>query len=210
MRDILEIPSGIDWSIGSRGWQGAQAGVFRSADAPVLPYSGRMVSDGAGGMKQGRAGHARVRPRQARLARAGVLLLAMVVVACARPDPEVALREAVAELQSTIEQREPAAMQQHLAEDFIGNDGLDRDGARRLAAGLLLRHRDVAIDTGPLRLELAGEHAVVRFTAMLRGGSGRLLPDAARVYEVETGWRLEDGRWQMTSARWTPALSGSR
>src|SRR5690606_41533634 len=64
----------------------------------------------------------------------------------------------------------------------------------------------LAVDTGPLRLELGEGHAVVRFTALLRGGSGGLLPDAARVYQVETGWRLEQGRWWLASARWTPVV----
>ena len=112
----------------------------------------------------------------------------------------------MSDLQAAIEQRDPAAMQQHLADDFIGNDGLDRDGARRMATLLLMRHRDIGIDTGPLRLELDGAHAVVRFTAMLRGGSGRALPDAARLYEVETGWRMDDGEWRLTSASWSPVL----
>src|SRR5690606_17038193 len=75
---------------------------------------------------------------------------------------------------------------------------------------LVLRHRDLAVDTGPLRLELGEGHAVVRFTALLRGGSGGLLPDAARVYQVETGWRLEQGRWWLAGARWTPAVDGAR
>ena len=37
-------------------------------------------------------------------------------------------------------------------------------------------------------------------------GSGRLLPDAARLYSVETGWRLDDGEWRLTSATWEPRL----
>ena len=168
-----------------------------------------MMRAAAGHVREGRGVDAGGRWRPGRIAWAA-LLLALVVSACSRPDPEAALREAVAGLQGSIERREPAAMQQHLAEDFIGNDGLDREGARRLAAGLLLRYRDVAVDTGPLRVELGEGHAVVRFTAVLRGGSGRVLPDAARVYEVETGWRLDDGRWLLASARWTPVLSGSR
>ena len=44
----------------------------------------------------------------------------------------------------------------------------------------------------------------VRFTAALTGGSGSLLPDSAQVYDVETGWRFDDGNWRMTSATWQP------
>lgn len=135
-----------------------------------------------------------------------IALLLLALVACSRSDPETALRASVASLQAALEQRDAAAMQQHLADDFIGNGGLDRDGARRLAAMYLLRHRDIGITTGPLDVEMAAEHATVRFTAMLRGGSGRALPDAAQVYDVETGWRLDDGDWKLASARWTPAL----
>jgi hypothetical protein len=140
------------------------------------------------------------------LAAASLLLALAMLGGCSRPDPEAALREAVASLHASIERRDPAAMQQHLAADFIGNEGLDREGARRLAAMLVLRHRELAVDTGPLDVRLSGEHAVVRFTALLRGGAGGLLPDAARVYDVETGWRLEHGTWRLASARWTPAV----
>lgn len=134
------------------------------------------------------------------------LVSLLLLAACTRGDPETALRATVADLQAALEERDAAAMQQHLADDFIGNQGLDRDGARRMAAAYVLRHRDVGVSTGPLEVALADAHATVRFTAMLRGGSGRLLPDAAQVYDVETGWRLDDGEWKLASARWTPAL----
>jgi hypothetical protein len=49
-------------------------------------------------------------------------------------------------------------------------------------------------------------HATVRFEAALTGGSGNVLPDAARLYGVETGWRLDDGEWRLTSASWKPRL----
>src|SRR5690606_41694520 len=42
---------------------------------------------------------------------------------------------------------------------------------------------DLAVDTGPLRLELGEGHAVVRFTALLRGGSGGLQCGEARSEE---------------------------
>jgi hypothetical protein len=55
-------------------------------------------------------------------------------------------------------------------------------------------------------VQLQPGHATARFSAALSGGSGRLLPDAAQLYDVETGWREEDGEWRLTSARWTPKL----
>lgn len=130
----------------------------------------------------------------------------LLLAGCARTPPEQALRETIQALQVAVEQRNAAAVEDHLADDFVGPLGMDRDGARRLAALTFLRHRDIGVTIGPLDLSMQQDHATVRFNAALTGSSGRALPDAARLYEVETGWRLEDGEWRLTSARWVPRL----
>src|SRR5690606_32235811 len=59
---------------------------------------------------------------------------------CARTPPEDALREAFDGVQAAIEARDAGDLAGFLAEDFIGPGGLDRDGARRLAALHFMRH----------------------------------------------------------------------
>ncbi|HEY0660593.1 MAG TPA: nuclear transport factor 2 family protein [Lysobacter sp.] len=135
-----------------------------------------------------------------------VLLAAMSAIGCARTSPEQELREAMSALQAGIEARDAGRVDDWLADDFVGPEGLDRAGARRLAQAMFLRHRDVGASLGPVEVVLQQRHATVRFNAALTGGSGSLIPDAARIYDVETGWRLDDGEWRMTSARWTPRL----
>ncbi len=130
----------------------------------------------------------------------GAFLLGLA--GCARTPPEQALRTSFGELQAAIEQRDARAMQQHLASDFIGTGGLDRDGARRLAQLMFLRHRDVGASFGPLEIKMQEHNATVRFTAALSGGRGGLLPEAGQVYTVVTGWRLERDVWLLTSADW--------
>lgn len=125
---------------------------------------------------------------------------------CARTPPEQALRDTIAEVQGAIERRDAQALQRQLASDFIGSDGLDRDGARRLAQLVFLRHRDVGASFGPLQIAMQERNATVRFTAALSGGRGGLLPDTGQIYNVETGWRLDDGEWLLTSAHWTAKL----
>ena len=136
----------------------------------------------------------------------GVAVLAFCLVGCSRTPPEQALREAMAELQQGVEARDADVIEERLAEDFVGPEGLDRDGARRIAALQMMRHEKLGLTIGPLDVRVQDDHATVRFTAAATGGSGGLIPDSAEVYEVETGWRLEDGEWRMTSASWKPTL----
>lgn len=138
------------------------------------------------------------------------LLAACCVIAtpsCRRTPPEQRLRDTVTELQQAIDAREPKDIEAILADDFVGNDGLDRVAARRLAAAVFLQHRQVVVRLGALDVVLTdASHATVTFTAAVGGGSGGLLPDSAQIYDVRSGWRLQDGDWRMTTAEWTPKL----
>ncbi len=132
-----------------------------------------------------------------------VAVLAILLAACNRTPPEQALRNRIDALQQAIESRDGAEIREALADDFIGPDGLDRDGARRLAQGLFLRNQQIGVVVGPLDVEMQQDHATVHCTAALTGGSGNLLPDSGQVYDVTSGWRLEDGDWQLTSIKWS-------
>ena len=135
------------------------------------------------------------------------LFLLVALAACTREAPEDAVRKQVEAMQTAIDARDAGDIDDLLADDFIGNDGLDRRGARQLAAAVFLRHRDVAAKVGPVSVELRGEtDAVARFSVLATGGSGGLLPDSGQVYQVETGWRLVDGQWRLLNASWTPNL----
>jgi ketosteroid isomerase-like protein len=131
-------------------------------------------------------------------------VFAMFVFAagCSRSTPEQALRKDLSALQSAIEARDAGALRDFLADDFVGNDGLDRDGARRMAAVLFMRNRDIGTTVGPLDVVVQGEHATVRCTVVLTGGDGGLLPRSGSVYNVTSGWRMQEGSWKMTSVAW--------
>ena len=135
-------------------------------------------------------------------------MLALAFVAgCSRTSPEQAVRDRIESLQDAVDARDAGDVADMLADDFIGNDGLDKQGARQLAAGTFLRYRDVSAKLGPATVELRGERdAVASFTVLATGGSGGLLPDSGQVYQVETGWRLVDGEWKLLSASWKPKL----
>ncbi|AJQ82847.1 hypothetical protein AZ54_09690 [Xanthomonas oryzae pv. oryzae PXO86] len=76
-----------------------------------------------------------------------------------------------------------------IAEDVIGENGLDAPVLRRLMQVQMLGKQQIGVTLGPVEVALRGDTATVRFTALLTRGSGRCVPDQARTYQVITGWR---------------------
>lgn len=133
--------------------------------------------------------------------------LVLLLGACSVSDREQQLRQQIRALQEAIDRRDVGDVEALLADDFVGNEGMDRRGARQLAAAVFLRHREVAARIGPVEVELRGQDdAVARFQVLATGGSGGVLPERGQAYQVETGWRLVDGEWKLRNASWKPAL----
>lgn len=134
-------------------------------------------------------------------------LLLTAVLGCSRVSPEQAVRQQLDALQSAIDARDARAVHGLLAEDFIGNGGIDRRGARQLAVAVFLQHREIRVRLGPVKIEPHGEtEATAKFSVLATGGNGGFLPASGQVFDVETGWRLVDGKWQLLNAHWSPEL----
>lgn len=137
-----------------------------------------------------------------------VLTCMLALAGCGREAPEDAIRMQVAALQSAIERRSASDVADVLDEDFIGPQNMDRRAARQMAAALMLRHQRIGVLIGPVDIVMQGEgRATLRTRAALTGGEGSaLLPDSAQAWRIESGWRLRDGVWRITSLTWTPVL----
>lgn len=137
-----------------------------------------------------------------------ICTLMTCATACSRTSPEQAVRQQLEALQSTIDARDAGGVQDLLADDFIGNGGMDRRAARQMAAAVFLQHRDVDARLGPVTVEIrSGTEAVATFTVLATTSNGDLLPTNGQVFDFETGWRLIDGEWRLLNARWTPEIS---
>ncbi|MEA5125011.1 hypothetical protein [Xanthomonas floridensis] len=136
----------------------------------------------------------------------GLVLAWMALLAgCARPAPEQRLRQTVTQMQAAIEARDVGKAMQPVAADFVGEHGLDAAGLRRLLQLQLLGNRKIGVTLGPVDVQLQGTTATASFTALVTGGDGRWLPEQAQTYQLTTGWRLQDGDWQLYHAQWAPA-----
>lgn len=135
------------------------------------------------------------------------LLLLLALASCSSPPPEQAVRAQIAAMQAAIDAKDAGKVGDLLAEDFVGNDGMDKRGARRMATGIFLQYRNVTGRIGPVTVELRGaDDAIARFTVLATAGSGGLVPQDGQVFEVETGWHREGSDWLLRSASWKPKM----
>ena len=139
-----------------------------------------------------------------------LIACAFALHGCARTPPEERLRQVIAASQHDLEARDAATLSGKVADDFVGPEGMDRTGLRRAAQAAFLRYRAVGVTLGPMQVDMAADsrHATVRFTAALTGGDGAVLPESARLYRVESGWRQTGDAWELTSMRWTGSERG--
>ena len=125
--------------------------------------------------------------------------------ACRKEPPEQALRNTITAMEAAAEAHDNDALFEPIADDFAGSEGMDRQAFRRYVTFMGMRSKSVGVQLGPLDVKLFDQRATVSFTAALSGGEG-LLPSRVQVYDVDTGWRLDDGEWKLISAKWKPQL----
>ena len=129
------------------------------------------------------------------------MLLCASLTACSKPPPEQALRDSMAQMEQAAVNKDAGGLFDHFADDFAGSGGMDRENFRRYVQLIWLQQNDIGVKTGPLDVKLMGDRATVDFTLVLAGGQG-FIPDDGRIYQVQTGWRLEGDDWKLISATW--------
>ncbi|AZR27429.1 hypothetical protein NX80_014215 [Xanthomonas vasicola pv. arecae] len=132
------------------------------------------------------------------------------LLGCTRAAPEQQLRATLEQMHQAIEACEIGTAMAPVAEDFVGENGLDAAGLRRLVQAQMLGNAQIGVTMGPVDVALRGDTATVQFTALFTGGNGRWVPDQAQTYQVTTGWRLQGSDWQLYHAQWAPAGRGKR
>lgn len=110
------------------------------------------------------------------------------------------------QMQAAASARDPGQFMEGITDDFSGSGGIDRAALHNLLRMQFLANATVTATIGPVATELHDDKATVRFSVVLTGGAGRVLPDSVQSYNVTSGWRLVDGEWKVYWAEWKPML----
>ncbi len=136
-----------------------------------------------------------------------ILCLMLLLGACARPPDVEAVRAAVERGAEAARERDTSTIMKLVAEDFVGNDEFTRGMLRDRLRGRFAFAKSIGVRIGTIDVEVNGNRATARFTALVTDSSGRWLPDRAETLHFTTGWRREGSDWLCYNASWS---SGSR
>ncbi|MGH8159526.1 MAG: hypothetical protein ACREPQ_15495 [Rhodanobacter sp.] len=147
-----------------------------------------------------------VRLRKTACVLAAFALFALALSGCRHTPDEQQVREAIAAVAQAAEAGAASDVSAPLSDDFDGNAGeLDRRGLANMVRFLALRGEHIGVTMGPVSIEHRGERMVATFTVTLTSG-GKLLPDQLGLYQVESAWRNDDGKWRCYTASWKHTL----
>lgn len=132
-----------------------------------------------------------------------VFLLALCVAACARTPDDQAIRASIEKGVAAAQAHDASALTDMLADDFIGNDELDKPGLKSQLRGQFVVAKAIGVRVGPIDVEVNGDRATARFDAFVTDTSGRWIPDRATTLHFETGWRREGKSWLCNNAKWS-------
>lgn len=133
-------------------------------------------------------------------------LWALALSGCRHTPDEQQVRESIAAVAQAAEAGAASDVSAPLSDDFDGNAGeLDRRELTNMVRLLALRDEHIGVTMGPVSIEHRGERMMATFTVTLTSG-GKLLPDQLGLYEVESAWRKDDGKWRCYTASWKHAM----
>ncbi len=136
-------------------------------------------------------------------ARPIAFLMALCMAACARTPDGQAIRESIEKGVAAAQAHDASALTDVLADDFIGNNELDKAGLKSQLRGQFVVAKAIGVRIGPVDVEVRGDRATARFEAFVTDTSGRWIPDRAATLHFETGWRRDGKSWLCNNANWS-------
>ncbi len=122
---------------------------------------------------------------------------------CTQDDDEKALKQALAELVSAVENKQHRSVSRKLTTDFRGNKRLNQQTMSALVFRYTLRHKFIKIYTrvNTIKISQDKNEANMLFHALLTGTESTL-PERMRAFRIESRWLKLNNEWKINAANW--------
>jgi hypothetical protein len=134
------------------------------------------------------------------------VLLGLTLAGCGDSADEKNIRSNMQAMREAIQNHDKDAFMQHVAASYRGQYHGTRPALEHFVIRQLGNNENIYIYMADTSIEIKNSVARVIFFAGTAGGPDQL-PERGQLYRVQTNWKQFSGHWQLTSARWRPALT---
>lgn len=124
---------------------------------------------------------------------------------CSDSADEASIRSNMQAMREAIQNHDKNGFMQHVAPRYRGQYHGNRPVLERFVIKQLKSNKNIYIYMADTSIEIKDGIAKVIFYAGTAGGPDQV-PERGQLYKVQTNWKQFSGIWQLTHARWRPAL----
>lgn len=125
--------------------------------------------------------------------------------ACGATDDELIIRSNIETMRESISQHQGEAFMRFIHENYKSPFHRNKTVLRKFLKHHLNRNRVIYIYIADIDVEINDDTAKVTFYSGTTGGVDQI-PERGRLYKVGMHWLKTNGQWQVTQAKWRPAL----
>lgn len=134
------------------------------------------------------------------------ILLGSLLTGCSDSADEKNILGNIQAMRKAIQNHDKDSFMKHVAPRYRGQSHGNRPVLERFVIEQLRRNKNIYIYMADTSIEIKDSIARVVFYAGTAGGPDQV-PERGQLFKVQTSWKEFNGYWQLTHAKWRPALS---
>ena len=134
------------------------------------------------------------------------IFLGLILTGCSDSADEESIRSNIQTMHQAIQNHDKDTFMKYVAPRYHGQSHGNRPGLERFVIQQLNKNKNIYIYIADTSIEINNGIAKVVFYVGTAGGPDQV-PERGQLFKVQTNWKQFSGYWQLTNARWRPALT---
>lgn len=135
-----------------------------------------------------------------------IFLLSISLGGCDNSADEKMIFGNIQAMREALQNHDKNTFMKHVAPNYRGQAHGNRPVLERFVIEQLKKNKNIYIYMADSSIEIKDGIARVTFYAGTAGGPDQV-PERGQLFKVQTSWKTYSGYWQLTHAKWRPALS---
>jgi len=134
-----------------------------------------------------------------------IFTFSFLLMSCGDSEDKKTISSNIQNMREAIQNHNKNDFMKYVAPRYSGQSHGNRASLERFVINQLKSNKNIYIYIADTSIEISDGIANVVFYAGTAGGPDQV-PERGQLFKVQTTWRAYGGHWQLTNARWRPAL----